>query len=603
MIKKNFLLLVRNWPSFLLLIIGPFMIMLLIGMVFSHTAHAGVSLGVVSTNTQTQEFFDELIQGAFTIGYYEEKDGCLKELYKEQVHTCIVPSESFLVDGSPTGALEIYYDNSRAGLAPFLTNYFQERLSAISEDITTETAVYLLSQLNEILQFLDEGGKTLEGFSEQTRLLEEQTRMFAQQVTESQEQFEELYEQLTELNEQITQSDFEDVPEQLAEIKETLDESLLQVREAQELLAEASEHFDESRELINETIDLLEAHLPEDSSSQELLASIYLAREQMSAEELEDARRTVDDMELELLTMKQLLEDYEEDVLFVTDAERKEEFEQIYTQASTFRTFLNISSQHLSETLEVLVKSREQTSMLAQELHAQKQEFHEVIQIDIEEFVAPLATRNIPLLPSANDVYLLFPQYLLIILIFISILFSNIILLGEIYSSAQLRGFVLPVAEWVPLAAYYVTNLFIIGFQLLILLLVAQLAFDVSIMNNILPIAITIFLLSSLCILIGMVAAYLTDSKENSILLTTFVAVAMFLASNFLIPTALMTKTVSTIVSFNPMVLADTILRRAFFFDVPLFDSLTAILLLLLYVVVLAGLLFLLVHLHRHSYN
>ncbi|MFT4311969.1 MAG: ABC transporter permease [Candidatus Woesearchaeota archaeon] len=603
LMQKNILLLLRNWISFFLLILGPFLIMIIVGLVFSQTTHAGITIGIVTTNDQVADFFEENVGQAFTTMRFTDNDDCLQLLYKEQTHACIKTSDTFRVGDSPTGLLEIYYDNSRVSLSPFLINYFQERLGIISDKVTKDSATMLLTQIEELSGFMGEGKQTLTGFSLQVINLQEQTNQFLTDLQNSQDQFETFYDQLTVLNNRISVTDLEDVPDQLDSIRITLDDSLQTVRLAQSRLEETDSHMYSRLQTIDYNIALLEQNLSDDSESLELLEVIKEARNSILLDDFENAKQTVDQAEQQLTAIQSTLDRYEGDIVYVTDSQRIEEFNRLYTQATDFRQFLNTSVSYLTQTQGVLGQSQEQLQLLLEALELQEEDLKQIAQLNVEEFVTPLSTSNIPLLPSASEVYLLFPQYLPIIVIFISILFANIILLGEIYSTAQLRNFVLPVYDWMPLLAYFFTNLLVIGFQISVLLTVAHFAFGVSVLDHLFTVIIALFLLSSICILIGMICAYLTNSKENSILLTTFIAVGLFLSSNLMVPVAMMTPIVAFFVSLNPIVLADTILRRSLFFDIGVQDSLISIVFLVIYIFILTHVLYALVHSHRHSYN
>ncbi|MFT7616223.1 MAG: hypothetical protein ACI8Y7_001052, partial [Candidatus Woesearchaeota archaeon] len=118
-----------------------------------------------------------------------------------------------------------------------------------------------------------------------------------------------------------------------------------------------------------------------------------------------------------------------------------------------------------------------------------------------------------PLIQKTATVYLLFPAILPILIIFISILFSNIIVLDEIYSSAQMRNFIMPIHDVFMLLGFYLTNVFVVVFQVSVLLVFAQFQLNIYVFANILSVGFVSMLLSSVFILLGMLLAYVTNSK------------------------------------------------------------------------------------------
>ncbi|MBT3465456.1 ABC transporter permease, partial [archaeon] len=174
-----------------------------------------------------------------------------------------------------------------------------------------------------------------------------------------------------------------------------------------------------------------------------------------------------------------------------------------------------------------------------------------------------------PLLPGVENIKIAFPGMLTIIIIFISILFANIVTLGEINSTAFYRNLITPVNKLIFTIGLMITNIFVVLFQVVILLLVAKFSFNIDILSQFGPLIFIILLLVLLFSSIGMIFALLIRNEQSSILTTTFVALGFFLFSNSVTPLETMPKLAASIAAKNPYVIASSAFRKILIFNVP----------------------------------
>src|SRR3989338_8262289 len=115
-IGKNFKLLTRTKSSALIIILGPLLLIMLIGAAFNTANVYGVRVGTYSSgySTLSSSLIDELGKKKFTVEKIESQDACIESVKRGIVHVCAVfPADLSLKSG---GDIVFYVDNSRMNL-------------------------------------------------------------------------------------------------------------------------------------------------------------------------------------------------------------------------------------------------------------------------------------------------------------------------------------------------------------------------------------------------------------------------------------------------------------------------------------------------------
>ncbi|MEK6868202.1 MAG: ABC transporter permease [Nanoarchaeota archaeon] len=211
---------------------------------------------------------------------------------------------------------------------------------------------------------------------------------------------------------------------------------------------------------------------------------------------------------------------------------------------------------------------------------------------EAEQIVNPILTRIKPILEKKSYLDYTMPALVVLIIMFMSILLSSTIVMTEKESRAYFRNYITPIPDISFLISIFVTNLIVVFFQALILLVIAQLAFGVSILVNVVSILIAVLLIAAIFILLGMIIGYVFVSEETSTLASISLASIFLLFSSFLIPLESLSETIGSVAVYNPFVVSESVLRQLIIFGNPLFSAGEDVFLLLFYVFVLAGLVY-----------
>jgi len=203
-----------------------------------------------------------------------------------------------------------------------------------------------------------------------------------------------------------------------------------------------------------------------------------------------------------------------------------------------------------------------------------------------EKLINPIVKMLKPLIQGMRNIELVFPMLVSVVVIFISLLFSNIITLQEIHSKAHFRNMIAPVKKSVYTSGLIMTSFLVVLFQALILLLVAQFRFKIDVFSVFWPLLLVIVLLSLIFVFIGMMIAYLFENQQTSVLTTTFVALAFFLFSDFITPLESMPVLASYLAGLNPIVLSTYLIKQLTIFNLPLWLMSKHIVMLILYLLI-----------------
>jgi len=199
--------------------------------------------------------------------------------------------------------------------------------------------------------------------------------------------------------------------------------------------------------------------------------------------------------------------------------------------------------------------------------------------------VRPITQSFTALLKDVKDVQIAFPILLSTVIVFISLLFSNMITLLEINSKAYTRNILAPIDDLIYTIGMAITNFAIISIQVIVLLLVAQFNFSIDVWGHLSTALPVIVVMMFIFIFLGMIIAYLSSNMQTSILLSTFVALGFFLFSDALNALEAMPVVAGIAAIFNPVVIANKMFGMIFFFSAKLWARPLNMTLLLLYLI------------------
>ena len=119
-IKKNMIRLVRSKLSALIILLGPLVMILLIGMAFDNSNLYGVRIGIYAEEYDeiTDSIIETIEKRDFEVIKEPDEINCVEDVITEEVHLCIV----LAANESLQKKLKFYVDYSRLNLVSTLLN-------------------------------------------------------------------------------------------------------------------------------------------------------------------------------------------------------------------------------------------------------------------------------------------------------------------------------------------------------------------------------------------------------------------------------------------------------------------------------------------------
>ncbi|MFC1690785.1 ABC transporter permease [Nanoarchaeota archaeon] len=542
---KNMRIVFRSWSSVLLLIVGPLLLILLVGFAFGGEDLHDINIGVYAKNFEKiRPIAEQLGSGEITVSRVSSVDQCTSLLKISAMDLCAEFSDDFTVEHvgkkPPSGKITFYFDNTKYNLASDLKDYVKTKTRMSSEQITLASTKAIISDIESSVEFMKEAGLTVDEFMENGKNMRQDLLETKQDLIELKEDFDPVYAEAKDLQKKVN-------------------DNTIKLNESADTLVN----------LIDKVVPLLSLiNIDENSTVGKILNLTGFSETALLAETLE--------------SLKGSIRENKNDVMSLTSS-----FNDLMIKLDEINEFLNTSIEKIDKNLEILDKELVEINSIALALDENIDKFSGLNQSQADILLNPITTEFRTLLPKAEKITIIFPLLLVFVISFISILLSNIIVQNETHSPGYFRSFLIPTENIVFLLGLFLTNMVIVCFQIFILLLVAYFSFGIEIFSVFDSLGISIILVTTIFVLIGMIFGFLIRSEQTSTLMGTFFALALFLFSDIIFPLEIMPKLAAYIASFNPLVIGSALFRRILFFQLPLGVLYDLIFTLLVYVLVL----------------
>lgn len=151
-IWKNIKLVIRSKTSALVVILGPLLLILLVGAAFNTANIYGIRVGAYSENYSelTNSIINSLVQKQYNVIKTDSKDSCIKGISTSQFHVCVVFPKNLNVESSEQ--IFFYVDNSRANLVYIIIETVLGQVGAKSEELSLALTTKLISVLSNTQQ-------------------------------------------------------------------------------------------------------------------------------------------------------------------------------------------------------------------------------------------------------------------------------------------------------------------------------------------------------------------------------------------------------------------------------------------------------------------
>lgn len=543
-IKKNFKLLIRSKASAFIVLIGPLLIILLIGFVFSSKTSYELNLGYYAPtqNELTKAFTDSLEQSHYYIQEFKDEQSCVKKIEQNIIHTCIIFPEDFQINQEQRNELRFLVDYSRMNLVYKIIDSVSGILDIETKELSQSLTQTLLSRINTTLKDISADLVLIGEINPKLNLL----MLDLQKVRADSEA----------MKFEVKEVNLENIEEDVSSINETL----TQIREkGKDIINESEQWIDEllddlGEDEIEDQADDENATYHEEAESFEDLRYELLDLYNTSPEKIEDMMDTLDDISGSLLELESQMTKNKE---FNKDIQQKVD--------SAKNNLANIQSSLID---------------LKNTLEKSKQNLESIAITRAETIVSPVNTRIEPIVSETSKLTFIFPFILVLVIMFVALLLSSTLIIFEKNSKAFFRNSITPTRPEFFVITTFITSFVVIVIQTLIILGLSNFFLHIPLFKNALATLLIIFVTAAFFIVLGMGVGYLFFTQEGAIMASIVLGSLFMFLSNLVIPLESIAPALSGIIKYNPYVLASELLRKSLLFKVELTEALIIILIL-----------------------
>jgi ABC-type Na+ efflux pump permease subunit len=169
-VKKNIKLIIRNWSSLVVIILGPLILLALVGYALSGSEIHDLSVGLITNEQSIVSDLQQVMQETATIVSYNLIDDCIDDMKFEKIELCVVIRGNFkpVAKDLASGEVTFYYDNTRPKVTLLLLTAFKQQLGLTSEQIGVTSAGVILNDLSDFVGFLGARINDIGNIEEQT---------------------------------------------------------------------------------------------------------------------------------------------------------------------------------------------------------------------------------------------------------------------------------------------------------------------------------------------------------------------------------------------------------------------------------------------------
>ncbi|MDP3916775.1 MAG: ABC transporter permease [Nanoarchaeota archaeon] len=150
LIKKNLKLIVRSKSSAVMIVLGPLLLIILIGAAFNTASIYGIRVGVYSESysTLSEAIIYELNQNNYLTQKVGSEQSCVEGIKNGVFHVCAIFPKNLQV--SQGGQITFYVDNTKTNIVYLITETILAQISKKSQDLSFQLTKGITDTLEDI---------------------------------------------------------------------------------------------------------------------------------------------------------------------------------------------------------------------------------------------------------------------------------------------------------------------------------------------------------------------------------------------------------------------------------------------------------------------
>lgn len=448
------------------------------------------------------------------VSLYSDLDTCKTDLFNYRISVCIkVQSER----PESSKYIEVYIDNARQIIDFYVRKTVLERLFSEQAQFIDHTRNEIDSKMLTYSFFVNESLSELDKTENELKEQEALLSAYQKDLREFKEQFDQVYTTLQSIRSQISST------------KQNIQEASLKINQMTSGLQTLRGTLQELQNSLQQTLE------PAEYEQVTLrIESLFVSL-------------------TELETTSSLIENNIREEKFNEIFDR---IDQLYEELTPFKIKLDQIDSDISLSLERTNGSITRIQGFKSRLQEIETDLGGVGSAD----QGSLSLSFIGVRSFSDDlVRMSFPFVVSIIVIFSSLVLSNKFILNNAHQSSYLRELMTPTKGIHFVIADYLVNLFFVFIQIAVLIFFGWAWFEFS-FAAIPGALLSLFLVSSIMIFVGISIGYFIKSESISILITVFALMFSFVCSDLLVPSVLSGSVVRFLINLNPLVIINNFL-------------------------------------------
>ncbi|MEM4267852.1 MAG: ABC transporter permease [Candidatus Woesearchaeota archaeon] len=535
-INKNFKLILRSKISALIILGGPLLIIMMVGMALNTDNSLRINIGyyVPSMNELTNSFIDVLKSDNYYIEQFKSAEECRDAISNSRIHICIIFPNDFEIRNYKVNEVVFLIDNSKMNLfqsvVDSIENTFNQRAVELSLGMTAE----LVEKLNETQVEITSKTSLFKSLKDGNKEMSNSVNAVAKNIST--------------LDLTFNAQDF--MISSLKDKNEDIDDNILEIRNI------ALDSIEAGENLIDELDALLDTMVLNESDEDEIRSQLNL-----TAEQLESLKRALNasyvDAQDQTKSLASLISNVQSNIVKV-----EEKFKKTSTARDRIISNTNALQKNLNDSLVKINTVEVSFNSILKNIQS--------TQItDVRSIVSPISKKIEPVVTEESQLNFYFPYLVVLIIMFIGILLASTLVIMEKTSNAQFRNLLTPTGDLVFILANFITSFIIVVIQVVIILLIFVFYFHKDLTANILPTSLILFSATALFIFVGMIIGNIFNTEETGTLASISVSSIFLFISGLIFPLERMPDYIRELAqNYNPFVFSTELLRQSMVLNV-----------------------------------
>ena len=525
LVKKNLKIIMRSKTSSLIVIFGPLLIILLVGLAFDNSSLYNINIGVYSDKYSplTEEFINNLNVNEMKTTKMSSEDYCLSEIKQGRTHVCIIFPPDMQVSNERTNEIMFYVDYSKINLVYPILDVITERVSRTTTDVSFNLTSVLLSKLQETQAELHNRKNLLIDLTTENTNIKSNLEQISKDLVAMDLKFE---------GEDL---DFDALKQKTDFLKD-----------------QGTKAIDRALSILDFVDEKAGTMLISDDENSPTLSSV------------------VTDVIIDLNQIKDAINGQ-------YNAERTDSVDSIFERVQTNIGLIQARLEKADKDRTVLVarigevnnivdSSLAHILALQNSLNKINQNINSIQVTSAAQIVNPISTTIKPIVPEKTHLNYIFPSLIVLIVMFISVILSSTIVVMEKSSDSYFRNLITPTPDSIQFLAVYFTNLIIVMVQVFIILAIASLFFKTEIFHAFWPLMLGMLLIVTFFTLFGILIGFIFHSEETVTIAGVSISSVMLLLSGLILPLENMPESFVTLANLNPFVVSEALLKKILLF-------------------------------------